>query len=194
MQLSNHFSLEEATYSETAIRLGIPNLPSELQLANMKHAAEGMEKVRELTGALRVNSWLRLPDVNVAVGGSKISSHMDGFAIDVSCAAHTPYELCQMVKKANIKFDQMIHEYGRWMQTWAVEPMTNEEVAARTEQEWVAVRNQRHFLLTRSDWTQLPDAPVDAAAWAVHRQALRDITTQSDPFNIVWPAVPSTGS
>ena len=85
-------------------------------------------------------------------------------------------------------------EYGRWMQTWAVEPMTDEEVAARTEQEWVAVRNQRHFLLTRSDWTQLPDAPVDAAAWAVHRQALRDITTQSDPFNIVWPAVPSTGS
>jgi hypothetical protein len=115
MQLSNHFSLEEATYSETAIRLGLPNLPSELQLANMKHAAEGMEKVRELTGALRVNSWLRLPDVNVAVGGSKISSHMDGFAVDVSCAAHTPYELCQMVKKAGIKFGQMIHEYGRWM-------------------------------------------------------------------------------
>jgi hypothetical protein len=94
----------------------------------MKHAAEGMEKVRELTGALRVNSWLRLPDVNVAVGGSKISSHMDGFAIDVSCAAYTPYELCQMVKKANIKFDQMIHEYGRWMHISFAPEMRQQEL------------------------------------------------------------------
>jgi hypothetical protein len=64
---------------------------------------------------MRVNSWLRLPDVNLAVGGSKVSSHMDGWAIDCSSSAHTPYELCQLVLKAGIKFDQMIHEYGRWM-------------------------------------------------------------------------------
>jgi zinc D-Ala-D-Ala carboxypeptidase len=115
MQLSEHFSLEEATYSETAIRLGISNQPNEQQLANMKVAAEKMEEVRNVTGALRVNSWLRLPDVNVAVGGSKVSSHMDGWAIDCSSSAHTPYELCQIVLNAKIKFDQMIHEYGRWM-------------------------------------------------------------------------------
>jgi hypothetical protein len=56
-----------------------------------------------------------LPDVNVAVGGSKVSSHMDGWAIDCSSSVHTPYALCQLVIKAGIKFDQMIHEYGRWM-------------------------------------------------------------------------------
>lgn len=78
-------------------------------------------------------------------------------------------------------------EYGRWRQTWAVEPMTDEEVAACTEQEWVSVREYRNFLLTRSDWTQLPDTSVDAAAWAIYRQSLRDITEQADPFNIVWP-------
>ena len=78
-------------------------------------------------------------------------------------------------------------EYGRWRQTWAVEPMNEEEVAARIAQGWDIVRNKRNFLLTRSDWTQLPDAPVDAAAWVIYRQALRDITTQTDPFNIVWP-------
>jgi len=128
MKLSDHFTLEEATYSETAIRLGIANLPSELQLANMRHAAECLEQVRTVTGALRINSWLRLPDVNVAVGGSKISSHMDGFAIDVSCAAHTPYELCQMVKKAGIKFDQMIHEYGRWMHISFAPEMRQQEL------------------------------------------------------------------
>jgi hypothetical protein len=51
----------------------------------------------------------------VAVGGSKVSSHMDGWAIDCSSSAHTPYALCQFVIKAGIKFDQLIHEYGRWM-------------------------------------------------------------------------------
>jgi hypothetical protein len=81
----------------------------------MKSAANQLEAVRNVTGALRVNSWLRLPDVNVAVGGSKVSSHMDGWAIDCSSATHTPYALCQIVLKNNIKFDQCIHEFGKWM-------------------------------------------------------------------------------
>ena len=112
MNLSEHFTLDEATYSETAIRMGINNQPNEQQLANMKSAAEKLEEVRNVTGALRVNSWLRLPDVNVAVGGSKVSSHMDGWAIDCSSSTHTPYEVCQLVLGAGIKFDQMIHEFG----------------------------------------------------------------------------------
>ncbi len=115
MNLSEHFTLEEATYSETAIRMNINNQPDERQLENMKSAAAQLEAVRALSVPLRVNSWLRLPDVNVAVGGSKVSSHMDGWAIDVSSSKHTPLELCRMVEGAEIKFDQMIHEFGRWM-------------------------------------------------------------------------------
>lgn len=115
MQLSPHFTLEEATYSETAIRMHINNQPDERQLANMKQAAEKLEEARNVTGALRINSWLRLPDVNVAVGGSKVSSHMDGWAVDCSSSTLTPYELCQLVLKSGIKFDQLIHEFGRWM-------------------------------------------------------------------------------
>ena len=128
MQLSEHFTLDEATYSETAIRLGINNQPDERQLANMKLAAKQLEAVRNVTGALRVNSWLRLPDVNVAVGGSKISSHMDGWAIDCSSSAHTPYALCQLVIKAGIKFDQMIHEYGLWMHISFAPEMRQQEL------------------------------------------------------------------
>ena len=115
MNLSEHFTLEEATYSETAIRNGIDNQPSTLQLENMKTAAQKLEQLRAVTGPLRINSWLRLPAVNIAVGGSAKSSHMDGWAIDVSSSKLTPYQLCQEVKKAGIKFDQMIHEFGRWM-------------------------------------------------------------------------------
>ena len=94
----------------------------------MKIAAENLEKVRAVTGPLRVNSWLRLPDVNLAVGGSKVSSHMDGWAIDVSSSKLTPYQLCQEVKKAGIKFDQMIHEFGRWMHISFAPEMRQQEL------------------------------------------------------------------
>lgn len=56
--------------------------------------------------------------------------------------------------------------------------------------EWIIVRVRRNAMLIESDWTQLPDAPVDAAVWAAYRQELRDITTQGDPFNIIWPTKP----
>jgi putative chitinase len=114
MNLSDHFSLEEATHSDTATRLGISNQPNEQQLENMKVAAIGMEKIRELLASpINVNSWIRLPEVNVAVGGSKVSSHMDGWAIDFTCKGFgTPLQVCKAIEKSNIKFDQMIYEFG----------------------------------------------------------------------------------
>ena len=58
-----------------------------------------------------------------------------------------------------------------------------------TETEWAVVRSKRARLLLSCDWTQLPDVPpTTQGAWASYRQALRDITQQADPFNIVWPA------
>ena len=58
---------------------------------------------------------------------------------------------------------------------------------------WAQVRAKRNGLLSRSDWTQMPDSPLTAAqktAWAVYRQRLRDITTQADPAAVVWPVEP----
>lgn len=58
------------------------------------------------------------------------------------------------------------------------------------EAEWTVVREKRNKLLLESDWTQLPDVPSELKAkWAIYRQALRDITTQLDPFNIVYPTI-----
>jgi len=46
-------------------------------------------------------------------------------------------------------------------------------------------------LLLGSDWTQMPDVLFsNKEAWASYRQALRDITLQTDPFAIVWPVAP----
>ena len=55
-----------------------------------------------------------------------------------------------------------------------------------------SVRAKRQSLLTASDWTQLPDVPLETkAAWAVTRQLLRDITDQAGfPFDVVWPITP----
>lgn len=64
------------------------------------------------------------------------------------------------------------------------------DMAAAPAARWEVVRIERNARLAASDWTQLPDAPVDAAAWAEYRQELRDITSQDDPFNIVWPSEP----
>ena len=49
---------------------------------------------------------------------------------------------------------------------------------ATDEQKWDFLRLHRDKLLAASDWTQLPDAPVNAASWANYRQALRDLPAQ----------------
>ena len=54
-----------------------------------------------------------------------------------------------------------------------------------------AVRQTRNQRLTISDWTQLEDSPVDKAAWATYRQALRDVPEQEGfPWNVQWPEQP----
>jgi hypothetical protein len=60
------------------------------------------------------------------------------------------------------------------------------------ERSWHNLRKTRWQLLVSSDWTQVSDAPVDAAAWAVYRQQLRDLPANTtDPRNVVWPEPPS---
>lgn len=54
-----------------------------------------------------------------------------------------------------------------------------------------SVRATRGEKLKDSDWTQVADAPVDQAAWATYRQALRDLTAQAGfPWTVEWPTQP----
>ena len=56
------------------------------------------------------------------------------------------------------------------------------------------ILNVRQQNLVACDWTQIPNGPLteqQQQAWAVYRQELRDITTQSGyPFNVIWPTPP----
>jgi hypothetical protein len=54
-----------------------------------------------------------------------------------------------------------------------------------------SVRTTRGEKLKDTDWTQVADAPVDKAAWATYRQALRDISGQEGfPWAVEWPEMP----
>ena len=63
-----------------------------------------------------------------------------------------------------------------------------------TDDPAILVARVRHFrdrLLAESDWTQLPDAPVDRAAWATYRQALRDFPATWTPGpTVTFPDAP----
>jgi hypothetical protein len=70
------------------------------------------------------------------------------------------------------------------------------KVQAKTDAQWTSVRAQQKQKLYESDWTCSvvdPPAPILAQRdqWVAYRQALRDVTKQSDPFNIEWPPRPS---
>ena len=69
----------------------------------------------------------------------------------------------------------------------------NEQLeAAQTDTAWRTLRMVRNSYLAASDWTQVPDAPVDRAAWATYRQALRDLPyNTTDPRNPAWPTPPA---
>jgi len=73
---------------------------------------------------------------------------------------------------------------GAWIQSYSVVQKSQEDAERN-------IREQRNFLLSESDWTQVDDAPVDKTTWATYRQALRDITAQEGfPFNVTFPAKP----
>jgi hypothetical protein len=63
--------------------------------------------------------------------------------------------------------------------------------SAKDAEQAKSVRTSRGEKLKDSDWTQVADAPVDQAAWATYRQALRDVTGQQGfPWTITWPTQP----
>ena len=119
-QLTEHFTLEEFTDSQTAARKGIPNVPTASVRKNLDRLAETMEKVRTLLGdkPILVSSGYRSPAVNAAVGGSKSSAHMSGLALDFSCPGFgTPKAICKKLEPhmKELGIDQLIHEYDSWV-------------------------------------------------------------------------------
>lgn len=110
MKLSEHFTLEEFVYSETAIRKGIDNAPNESVEANLLALCRDvLEPARvEYGKAMIISSGYRCEELNKAVGGAKTSLHMQGLAADIVCS--NPRKLFDVLKKG--KFDQLLWEHS----------------------------------------------------------------------------------
>jgi hypothetical protein len=83
---------------------------------------------------------------------------------------------------------------GRWIQSWEVVDLTQEEFSNRTDSLALSVRTDRNYKLSQCDWTQAKDISADVSQpWEIYRQQLRDITEQENfPWEVVWPEPPST--
>lgn len=103
MQLSPHFSLHEFLVSQTAARMGREILPTPEVVANLARLCTTLlEPLRvKLQRPLIITSGYRPEWLNVAIGGSKTSNHMQGFAADVKVVGMSPLT------------------FSRWVQVWA---------------------------------------------------------------------------
>jgi len=81
---------------------------------------------------------------------------------------------------------------GQWFTKYSVADMDDEAKATTDAAQAASVRQQRDDKLSKCDWTQVADAPVDKAAWATYRQALRDLPKEAGfPWTIIWPTEPN---
>ena len=109
--LSKNFTLTEFTKSQTALRLGIDNTPSEEHLAAAKLLFENVvQPVRDHFGPTVINSGYRGPALNEAIGGAATSQHCRGEAVDIECPGVPNHEVAEWIQN-NLDFDQLILEF-----------------------------------------------------------------------------------
>ena len=115
--LSDHFSQDELTASQTATRQGIKNTPSATVVENLRMLAALLEQVRTLLGShsIHISSGYRCLALNRHIGSNDTSAHVRGYAADFTCPAFgTPLEVAKEIAESNLKFDQLIYE-GTWV-------------------------------------------------------------------------------
>lgn len=118
MNLSEHFSLEELTFSQAALRQGIDNTPDPEQVANLVRLCQELaEPARLILGVpLHVDSGYRSARVNSAVGGSMTSRHMQGLALDLIPIGIPLQDAFDRLRTSpQLPYDQIIFECRAWI-------------------------------------------------------------------------------
>lgn len=107
-----YFTLKELTRSATAEEKGIDNTPTPEVEKNLTLLVENvLDPLRKLSGKpITVNSGYRCPELNKAVGGSKTSDHVKGFAADITGGSKEENERLFYLIKYNFNFKQLIDE------------------------------------------------------------------------------------
>ena len=114
MNLTEIFSLNELTKSQTAERKGIDNTPSTEHQENLKRLCETiLQRIRDHFGqVVSISSGYRSPELCVAIGSSTKSQHARGEAADFEIFGISNKELADWIHY-KINYDQLILEYWK---------------------------------------------------------------------------------
>lgn len=116
MNLSENFTLEEMTFSETAERKGFSNTPNATEIANLIRLCEVLEQVRSiLNKPIIISSGFRSKPVNDAVGSRDTSQHRRGCAADFKVPGMTSKQVVEAIMDTDVPYDQLIDEYSSWV-------------------------------------------------------------------------------
>lgn len=108
----NYFTIEELTYSQTAVKRGIRNETTpEVEKNLTALVCVVLDPAREKWGKpIHVTSGYRCPELNKAVGGVPTSQHLKGEAADIVAGSRRENaELGRLIVKSGC-FDQVIFE------------------------------------------------------------------------------------
>lgn len=125
MNLSPHFTLQEFTDSDTAVRLRIDNsLPAGLLVA-AQDTCNMLERIREHLSAaagkpvpIIITSGYRCLALNRAIRSDDDSHHVVAAAADIKVPAFgTAYSVALALKDhvEQLGIGQLIHEFGQWV-------------------------------------------------------------------------------
>lgn len=109
MNLSRNFTLQELTYSRTAVEHGLENVPGPQAFQSLRNLATYLlQPLRDRYGsAIAVTSGYRNETVNLLAGGVKNSQHTKGEAADCYIT-EGPLKLLDILKASGLDFDQAI--------------------------------------------------------------------------------------
>lgn len=113
-----NFTWKELLHSGTAVRLGLPNVPTATHRKNLLEQAKLLQVIRDWYGRpMTINSGYRSPKVNEKAGGVAGSAHQVGRASDIQFSGSNPGKSNQlslarsigtMLRQKGVKFDQII--------------------------------------------------------------------------------------
>jgi hypothetical protein len=124
MRLTSNFSFSEFVFSETALRLGIPNIPPIECRLDILRLARWLQTLRNRLSKkynrdipISVTSGYRSPRLNKKIRGSKTSDHMKGLAADIKIHGFTVSQAQALIVElmADCPYDQCIDEFSGWI-------------------------------------------------------------------------------
>lgn len=117
MNLSEHFTLDELTVSQEAVRAGLRNKPDASEIEALRalcvHVLEPLRA--RVKRPIVVSSGYRSKSLNTRVGGSTTSQHCKGEAADIIVPGMETADVVDLIRSMRLPFDQVINEGNSWV-------------------------------------------------------------------------------